>query len=177
MRRLWSCWTRATRSRPRPDAARGAALAVAALALTGLAACSPTAPPGVDKDVLDAEVSRAIGDPATCVMIADAGSGKVLYRYNTATVCARELDGCARNVRMTVRGLLDATAKDRQTRRLSCITAPDGSRSVGWSSGPIAGTSLVYAAAMEGDHAFPGLMIGDRLRSAFARAKVSPPAP
>ena len=56
-----------------------------------LAACSPSGPPGVDRDQLDEAVSRAVGDPNTCVLIARAGSGKLLYRYNTPTVCAREL--------------------------------------------------------------------------------------
>lgn len=167
MLRLWSCWTTPTRSR-RPRKALAAALAAASLA-----ACSPTAPPGVDRDALDAAVSRAVGDPNTCVMIARAGSGKLLYRYNSATACAREFPACDGPGLRGVKDLLDATAKDRQPRALSCNTLADASRGVGWASGPIAGTDYVYAAMMEGDRAFPGRMMADRLEGAFRRAKVS----
>ncbi|MDB5425693.1 MAG: hypothetical protein JWQ29_3109, partial [Phenylobacterium sp.] len=64
---------------------RSAALAVAALTLS---ACSPGAPKGVDKAKLDEAISRAIGDPATCLMIADQATGKLVYRYNNHTACA-----------------------------------------------------------------------------------------
>jgi hypothetical protein len=138
-----------------------------------LSACSPTAPPGVDHDQLDAEVSRAIGDPASCLLIGKAGSGKLLYRYNTATVCDRLLDACAGGARMKVGDLLETTAKDRQPRQLSCAITPDHSRGVGWASGPIAGTDMVYAAAMEGDRAFPGRMMSERIEAGLGRAKVS----
>jgi hypothetical protein len=48
----------------------------------------------VDRDELDAQVSKAIGDPASCLLIAKAGSGRLLYRYNSATACDRELPNC-----------------------------------------------------------------------------------
>ncbi|MBJ7412842.1 MAG: hypothetical protein JHD15_21145, partial [Phenylobacterium sp.] len=48
----------------------------------------------MDRDLLDAEVSKAVGDPNSCVLIAKAGSGRALYRYNTATACAREFAAC-----------------------------------------------------------------------------------
>jgi hypothetical protein len=153
--------------------ARLAAVAGAALSV---AACSPGGPPGVDRDRLDEEISRAIGDPATCVLIGEKGSGKLLYRYNSATTCARTLPACDRPVRITVTDLLNATAKDGRPRRLSCDTAADHSKGVGWASGPIEGADWVYAAVMEGDRTFPGLMIADRLDGAFRRAKVSKPA-
>ncbi|MEW5685462.1 MAG: hypothetical protein AB1942_11120 [Pseudomonadota bacterium] len=127
----------------------------------------------MDRDELDAAVSRAVGDPNTCVLIAEAGSGKVLYRYNTATTCARAFPACDGPGAREVKDLLEATAKDRQPRALSCNTQADASRGVGWASGPIAGTDLVYAAMMEGDRAFPGRMMADRLEGAFRRAKVS----
>ena len=172
MPRLWSCWTTTTRSRRPPEA-----FCAAALAALSLAACSPTAPPGVDKDDLDAAVSRAIGDPNSCVLIAKAGSDRVLYRYNTATTCAKAFPACDAPGSRQVQDLLKATARDRQPRALSCNTTADASRGVGWASGPIAGTDLVYAAMMEGDRAFPGRMMADRLEGAFRRAKVSKPAP
>ena len=74
--------------------ARRALGALAVLAALGLAACEPGAPPGVNQDELDAQVSRAIGDPASCLLIGKTGSGRVLYRYNSATACDRELPNC-----------------------------------------------------------------------------------
>src|SRR5438552_732457 len=125
IRRRWCCWMRATRSRPPLEA----------LALAGalaLAACAPSGPPGVDRDELDAQVSKAIGDPASCLLIAKAGSGRVLYRYNSATACDRELPNCTPDGqpqgKTKVKRLLEATAKDRQPRMLSCRSTADGSR-------------------------------------------------
>jgi hypothetical protein len=169
MRRRWSCWMTPTRSRRPPEA-----LAVAAAAaLFLLTACSPGAPPGVDRDELDAAVSRAIGDPNSCLLIAQMGSGRVLYRYNSATVCDREFPACNRPGKTKTGKLLEATAHDGRPRQLSCNTTADASRGVGWASGPIAGTDLVYAAVMEGDRSFPGRMMAERLDRAFRRAKVS----
>jgi hypothetical protein len=138
-----------------------------------LAACAPGAPPGVNREELDAAVSRAVGDPATCVLIARAGSGQVLYRYNTATACDRELPDCIGVGVTKVGKLLEATTRDRQPRTLSCDSAVAPGRGVGWASGPIEGTDFIYAAMMEGERAFPGRMMADRLAKAFRRAKVS----
>src|SRR5678816_3254332 len=87
IRRRWCCWMTGTRSRPPLSG-------LALLGVLALAACSPGGPPGVDRDELDAQVSKAIGDPASCLLIAKAGSGRVLYRYNAATTCDRELPAC-----------------------------------------------------------------------------------
>jgi len=146
--------------------------AVPCLAALALGACSPGAPKGVDKDTLDAAVSRAIGDPASCLLIAEQGSGKLVYRYNTHTACARALPSCAPGAppTSTVDQLLKATLKDGQPRTLSCSSTADASRGVGWASGPIPGKGLVYAAMMEGDRAFPGRMMADRLGRAFKDA-------
>jgi len=160
-----------TRSRRPPRVTAGAACTLA-LALF-LAGCSPGAPPGVSREVLDAQVSRAIGDPNSCLLIAEAGSGRVLYRYNTATACDRELPSCVGPDPQKTRALLEAVSRDRQPRAHSCNTIADASRGVGWSAGPVAGTPYVYAAMMEGDRAFPGLMMADRLKGAFRRAKLS----
>lgn len=166
MRRPWSFWVTTTRSRPPLSV-------LAAVAALALAACSPSAPPGVDQDELDAAISKGIGSPATCVLIARAGSGKLLYRYNSATACDRELPACDGPGVTKVARLLETTAKDGQVRQLSCNSQADASRGVGWAAGPIAGTDLVYAAMMEGDRAFPGRMMAERLETAFHRAKVS----
>ena len=103
-------------------------------------------------------------------MIAEQGSGKVVYRYNTATTCDRDLPACEAPETRTVADVVKLTARDGKVRRLSCDTAADASRGVGWAAGPIAGKPLVYAAAMEGDRAFPGRMMAERLSTAFKRA-------
>lgn len=148
---------------------------VAAVTASGLAACSPEAPSGVSKDQLDAAVSKAIGDPNTCVLIAEVPSGKTVYRYNTATACAKAYPACEKPGEMKVGDLLEASVKDGKPRTLSCDTLADGSRGVGWASGPIPGKPLVYAAVMEGDRSFPGMMMADRLDGAFRRAGLSKP--
>ena len=157
-----SCsWTKATRSRRRPEA-------LLAAALVGLGACAPNAPKGVDKDKLDQAVSDAIGDVATCVMMADKASGKVVYRYNTNTVCARQLPSCQGAGKMTVKALLDATVKDGQPRQLSCSTTADNSRGVAWASAVLPQSGVAYAAVMEGTRTFPGRMMADRLEPRLA---------
>lgn len=161
-----------TRSRTPPKGLAGAALAALALS-----ACSPGAPPGVDRNQLDEAVSRAVGDPTSCLLIAQAGSGKLLYRYNTHTACDRELPSCEGAAKTKVAKLLARTAATRAKVQLSCDTLDDASRGVGWAAGPIEGTDLVYAAMMEGDRAFPGRMMADRLEGAFRRAKVSKTVP
>jgi len=139
------------------------------LALT-VAACSPGLPAGVSQERLDEAVSSAIGDPASCLLIGEAGSGRVVYRYNTNVACGRELPSCEGARTQTTGDLLKATARDGLARQQSCDTLADGSRGVGWASGPVAGRPLVYAAMMEGERAFPGLMMAERLARAFKRA-------
>jgi hypothetical protein len=142
---------------------------LAATLTLALSACSSGAPKGVDKAQLDEAISRAVGDPATCVMIAEQATGKVVYRYNSHTACARSLPACDQAGERTVEELVQATVKDGKARALSCYTAADASRGVGWASGPLTAKGLVYAAMMEGDRAFPGRMMADRLARAFAK--------
>jgi hypothetical protein len=148
------------------------ALVAPALIAMALAGCAQEAPKGVDKAKLDAEISGAIGDSATCLLIAEQGGAKVVYRYNTRTVCARTLPACDRPQAQTLEDLLKATAKDGQPRTLSCNTTADASRGVGWASGVIAGKGLVYAAVMEGERALPGRIMASKLASAFRDAGV-----
>jgi hypothetical protein len=164
------CRTMAMRSRRWTETP----LAGALLAVLALCACSPTAPEGVDEATLDDAVSKAIGDPTTCVMIAERGTGKVVYRYNTNTMCDRDLPSCEGPGTRKVADLVKLTAKDGQPRTLSCDSTADASRGVGWAAGPVAGKPLVYAAVMEGDRAFPGRMMAERLTSAFRKAGLSP---
>jgi len=137
----------------------------AALALLGLAlsACSPGAPKGVDKAKLDEAVSDAIGDPASCLMIAERGSGKIVYRYNTATACDRALPSCEGANLRKVKDLAGLVAKDGQPRTLSCNTTADASRGVSWAAGPLPAKGLAYAAVMEGTRTFPGRMMAERI--------------
>ena len=177
MPRLSCCWTMATRSRRPPEAVSAPVRAAALAALLLTAACAPGAPEGTDKASLDEAVSRAVGDPNTCVMIAERDGGKLVYRYNTATTCARALPACDGPGTRTLKDLLEQTVADGQARNLSCDTAADGSRGVSWSAGPVPGRPLVYAAVMEGNRVFPGLMMTDRLSRAWTKAGLSPETP
>ena len=143
--------------------AAGAALAAAAF----LVACGPRLPKGVDADKLQDAVSDAIGDPNTCMLIGRQGGGEVVWRYNTHTTCARVLPACDTPGARSVDDLLKATAKDGKVRELSCNSAPDGSRGVGWSSGVIQGKGLVFAAVMEGNRALPGRIMSEKIEGAL----------
>ena len=165
----------------RSTAASVLGLTAASLASLALVACAPKAPEGVDKAALDAAVSQAVGDPNTCVLIGKAGSGEVVYRYNTHMVCGRGLPSCEDAISVTTDQRLEAAAKGGPAVAVSCPTAPDRSRSVGWSAGPLPGRDLVYAAVMEGDKALPGRVMTERLERAFEKAGLTPaetmPAP
>jgi hypothetical protein len=139
-------------------------------AILALGACAPKLPDGVRADRLDEAISQAIGDPNTCVLVAPSGQARPAYRYNTHTACARPLPACDAPGRRTVGDLLQAVAKDGRPRAMSCDSNPDGSRVVAWAAGPIAGRGLIYAAVMEGERAFPGRMVVDRLDRAFKDA-------
>jgi hypothetical protein len=143
---------------------------LALAAVIGLAACGPRLPQGVTAEKLDAAIVRAIGDPTTCVLIAEAKSGERVYRYNDNAACRAKLPSCEGPDTRDAGALLDATVRDGRERRLSCNTAADASRGVGWAAGPVQGRPYVYAAVMEGDRAFPGLMMADRLERGFKRA-------
>ncbi len=141
-------------------------------AIVSLAGCSPSLPEGVDEQKVDSEISTAIGDPNTCVLIGQQGSGKIVYRYNTHSTCGRKLPACQGPGLQTVGDLLAATAKDGQPRATSCNSVADGSRGVGWASGVLTGKGRghVYAAVMEGDRAFPGRMMAERVQDALQDA-------
>jgi hypothetical protein len=145
--------------------------AMAALAF----ACAPAPPSaqGLNRNALDAAIGAAIGDPATCVLLADRASGQVVYRYGEAIECARALPACDRPGTMTVQGAL-TFATVAGGRFASCPSVPDGSRTVGWAAAraPNAKHDLVYSAVMEGQRALPGHEINARLGDAFAAAGV-----
>jgi hypothetical protein len=140
------------------------------LPILALAACSPRLPEGVDPSRLNAAISDEVGDPNTCVLIAPSGTSNVAFRYNSRITCARPLPACTAPGQQTVGDLLKAVARDGVPRTASCASSPDGSRGVAWAAGPVAGRGLIFAAVMEGERAFPGRMVSERLARAFKDA-------
>ena len=152
-------------------------LAIAALAT----ACSPSGGGGngaasvggngLPSSRLDNQIAAAIGDPTTCVLIADAASGQVLYRYGTDFNCTRGLPACDAPGLINAKTALPFASKPGG-RFASCNSLPDGSRQVGWAEAPIQSTKyhLVYSAVIEGQRALPGREMNARLFDAFQKA-------
>ena len=131
---------------------------------------APASGPAVargDSPQLEHFIGDAIGDPSTCVLIADRTTGKVTYQYGQLFNCVRGLPACDRPGYLTARQALSLAGG--AGRGASCNTAPDGSRTVGWAEGPVGGHSpnLVYSAVMEGQKALPGHEMAARLADAF----------
>jgi hypothetical protein len=126
---------------------------------------------GLPTSQLDAQIAAAIGDPTTCVLIADAATGKVLYRYGDDFNCTRGLPACDQPGLINAKSALQFAARTGG-RFASCNSLPDGSRQVGWAEAPIQSTkrSLVYSAVIEGQRALPGHEINARLYDAFQKA-------
>jgi hypothetical protein len=120
---------------------------------------------------LDRAVATAIGDPDTCLLIADRASGKVLYQYGAPFNCIRGLPACDRPGYMSAKQALPLAATPGG-RKASCPSNPDGSRMVGWAEGKAASQTrdLVYSAMMEGQTALPGHEMNARLYDAFQKA-------
>lgn len=148
--------------------------AAAASALT-LAACAPAGPRGIDAEVLRQQVSKAIGDPNTCVLIVARGAGTVVWRYGDYTTCATARPACDGSGTLTTDDLAKKAAAG-DTRTLSCDAGGEAGDRVGWASGPITPTpgtrygDLAYAANMQGPSVLPGREIKVRLESAFRKA-------
>lgn len=143
-------------------------LAALGLSAAILSACAPGAPAGVDKAKLDEAVSRAIGDPGTCVLVGQGG--KVAYRYGTNVICGRKLPTCDGQGVQTLSDLLAVAPTSGLPKTASCRSNPEGTRIVAWAAGPVEGSDLVFAAVMEGNEVPPGVIIADKLKTAFARA-------
>lgn len=136
---------------------------LAVLAVLTLGACAPKGPPGVDARVLAEEVGMVVGDPGrTCVVLSEAGSGKVLWRSAKSYVCARTLPACTSAELISVETLARRAA--------SGATVQTGCSNVSWAAGPTRRKGVVYAAVMQGERAFPGMEIARRLEGAFERA-------
>jgi hypothetical protein len=151
------------------------------VAMSTLAACSqPAGKSGgslaegqgrLPSAALDQGIGAGIGDPTTCVLIADKATRKVLYQYGEIFNCVRGLPACDRPGALSARQAL-AFASLPNGREKSCDSVQDGSRTVGWAEGPVGPKSpnLVYSAVMEGQKALPGHEMADRLSDAFQNA-------
>jgi len=157
-----------------PCLARFGAMLGCALALLAAACSRSPSAGGVPTRALDAAVAHAIGDPATCLLMAQAATGRVVYRYGDGFNCARPLPACDRPGTLSAQSALPL-ASTPGGRFASCASVADGSRMVGWAEAkvPDAKGDLVYSAVMEGPNALPGRWINSRLADAFARAGVS----
>ena len=146
---------------------------VSVLAL--VAACSPPLPSGVDPDALKAAVGKAVGDPNTCVVLAEAGTGRSVWRYGSSRACGTAWPACSGAKVRTVDQLMKTSGREGAEIRASCPSNADQSRSVAWAAGPAPGRpGLVFTAVMEGPNTPPGVVLGDKLRTAFERGGLSP---
>jgi hypothetical protein len=144
----------------------------ATAAVWALGGCSgPGADKGLPVDALHDAIAVSVGDPSTCVLLADRLTGKVVYRYGEAFNCVRGVPACDRPGAMSATQAL-ALASTAGGRAASCPSNADGSREVGWAEGRAASKTrdLVYSAMMEGERALPGHEIAARLDEAFRKA-------
>ena len=149
------------------------AAAFAAVGLT--AACAPPLPKGVDPLMLEQAVGEAIGDPNTCVLVGQAGSGRVVWTYGSPGVCGKVWPACNGTDARDVGALLKAAGREGAVIQASCPSNRDRSRSVAWAAGPVPGQpDLVFPAVMEGATTPPGVVVSDKLRGAFERAGLTP---
>jgi len=157
-------------SMPRAPAIR--LIFIPVVVATALSGCSPGRPANpLPAAELDAAIGAAIGDPNTCLLLADQTTGKVVYRYGESINCDRALPACDRSGSMSATQAL-ALAASPGGRGASCPSNADGSRMVGWAEGLVKSRrrTLIYSAAMEGETALPGHEIAARLDGAFKRA-------
>ena len=135
-------------------------LAVAVLMM--LAACGPKGPEGVDPDILAQAVGQSVGDPGTCVVLAERETGKIVWKSAKSYVCARTLPSCVTSAERSVEDLAKEAAKGG--------VLMTGCSNVTWAAGPTRRENLVFAAVMQGERALPGIEIARRLDKAFERA-------
>jgi len=148
------------------------AAVLTATAILVAAGCSaPARRAGLPTQALDHAIADAVGDPSTCVLLADRASGKVVYQYGTQFNCVRGLPACDRRGYMSATQALSLAATP-DGRGASCPSNADGSRQVGWAEGRAASQTrdLIYSAMMEGQTALPGHVIAPRLDDAFQKA-------
>jgi hypothetical protein len=153
---------------PKSGPRRATILFAAGLAL---AACGPKSGQGLHTSQLDTQIAAAIGDPTTCVLLADAKTGQVVYRYGDDFNCVRALPACDTAGSLNAHTALQFAGQPGG-RMASCNSLPDGSRTVGWAEGRVESTKrqLIFSAVMEGQRALPGHEINARLFDAFQKA-------
>lgn len=146
-------------------------LLAAVLFAAGCSGPAPARHDGLPNERLDHAIGDVIGDPNTCVLLADRATGKVVYRYGAAFNCVRGLPACDREGYMSATQALDL-ADTPGGRGASCASSADQSRTVGWAEGRVTSGArdLRYSAMMEGQTALPGHEISARLESAFLNA-------
>ena len=143
--------------------------AITALAATLIvAACAPRGPK-LPTPALDQAIGNAVGDPDTCVLIAERATLRVVYSYNAGFNCVRALPACDRPGFLSAKQAL-AFARLPKGRFASCNSNPEGTRTVGWAEGAVKGSKsdLVYSAVMEGQNSLPGIVMSGRLDDAFS---------
>lgn len=170
----WFSWTTATASRRRPEATLRAGVVAASL-MAILGACTPTPPSGknLPTDALDDAIGAAVGDPATCVLLADRATRKVVYRFGTSVVCRRTLPACDRPGFINPETALSLAATPGG-HAASCPSNPEHTAEVAWSAGKVESgkRDLIYSAVMEGRRTLPGREMAVRLQEAFAKAGI-----
>lgn len=151
-------------------------LAAAALSLAVLAAgCAPSLPRGVDSVALEAALDDAVGDPNTCVLVGQARTGRLVWRYGSHGTCGKVWPACNGTEARSVEALLKTAGREGAEIWASCPSNPDRSRTVAWAAGPVPGRpDLVFTAVMEGAKTPPGVVVGDKVRSALQRGGLSP---
>jgi hypothetical protein len=136
-----------------------------------MAGCSRPSANSFPSDALDQTIAGVIGDPTTCVIIAERTTHRTLYRYGELFNCVRGLPACDRPGFLTAQQAL-ALADTTDGRGASCPSNAHSGRRVGWAEGRVASKKrdLIYSAVMEGDRALPGQEMIARLTDAFANA-------
>ena len=136
-----------------------------------LGACAKPAGNTLLSDALDSAIGPAIGDPSTCVILAERVGGKAVYQYGQDSNCTRALPACDRPGTLSAKSAL-ALADTADGRRASCPSDAAATRSVGWAQGRVAAAKrdLVFSAVMEGERALPGREMSSRLADAFSKA-------
>jgi beta-lactamase class D len=67
----------------------------ALLLVLSLFACAPKPAPISNPDTLESGIDKQMGGVGTCVVLADAKTGAILYQYNSDAVCKTPLPPCS----------------------------------------------------------------------------------
>jgi hypothetical protein len=134
----------------------------AVFALTAMLAACGGPPSGVDEFELANAIAGAIGDPNTCVVLAKAPGGQVMWEHQLFAECNRALPSCEEDGGTQ-------TARDLARRAAAGEVVRIGCSNLSWAAGPTPREGVVYAALMQGERALPGREIARRLEGVFER--------